>query len=232
MNAIILGVQKTSNFRPENLVPSADPEQQIELPIPDQPTEDEKPHYMTDMYIYYIDYKYKTNQVNIGESGDITSISSSNHSNLQSLNVQRLGLISVRILPALLFSFQFFCKLLPKSGLRGVWNNLVPRGSKGCGIYFKSPRAKFNKRNLHHPYKNHAFKNPQVSWGTMILVVRVARFPAENVTELGNLSRWRRMFERTAVPGCTTKHLDFDQFSTWVDLTFSLRNSAGMLFVF
>lgn len=146
MNAIILGVQKTSNFRPENLVPSADPEQQIELPIPDQPTEDEKPHYMTDMYIYYIDYKYKTNQVNIGESGDITSISSSNHSNLQSLNVQRLGLISVRILPALLFSFQFFCKLLPKSGLRGVWNNLVFRGSKGCGIHFKSPRAKFNKR--------------------------------------------------------------------------------------
>ena len=54
MNAIILGVQKTSNFRPENLVPSADPEQQIELPIPDQPTEDEKPHYMTDMYIYIL----------------------------------------------------------------------------------------------------------------------------------------------------------------------------------
>lgn len=189
--------------------------------------------WLTCIYIIsIINYKYKTNQVNIGESGDITSISSSNHSNLQSLNVQRLGLISVRILPALLFSFQFFCKLLPKSGLRGVWNNLVPRGSKGCGIYFKSPRAKFNKRNLHHPYKNHAFKNPQVSWGTMILVVRVARFPAENVTELGNLSRWRRMFERTAVPGCTTKHLDFDQFSTWVDLTFSLRNSAGMLFVF
>lgn len=169
--------------------------------------------------------------MNIGESGDITSISSSNHSNLQSLNVQRLGLISVRILPALLFSFQFFCKLLPKSGLRGVWNNLVPRGSKGCGIHFKSPRAKFNKKEPTSPVQKPCLQKPT---GFM----RNNDSGGESCEDKPKTSQNWGIFQggegcsRTAVPGCTTKHLDFDQFSTWVDLTFSLRNSAGMLFVF
>lgn len=182
MNAIILGVQKTSNFRPENLVPSADPEQQIELPIPDQPTEDEKPHYMTDMYIYIIDYKYKTNQVNIGESGDITSISSSNHSKFKPPNLSTFNALAWY----LAWDLRRLEQLGSNEDLKDFWDST----SK------VSPGPNSTKGTNHHPV--HAKQNHQkptnISWKKQwFWWWELRSFQRKTSQELGNLSRGRRV---------------------------------------
>lgn len=138
--------------------------------------------WLTCIYIYIIDYKYKTNQVNIGESGDITSISSSNHSKFKPPNLSTFNALAWY----LAWDLRRLEQLGSNEDLKDFWDST----SK------VSPGPNSTKGTNHHPV--HAKQNHQkptnISWKKQwFWWWELRSFQRKTSQELGNLSRGRRV---------------------------------------